>query len=337
MTEIQESLATVVHQHYGSAAHVVELQLLAGGASHQAWSFDVVTGGMTTELILRRALGGKMFAAALGREQEFKMITAAYEAGVKVPKPHWFAEDIAGQPAFAMQRLSGETLGRRIVRQEQLDLARRRLPQQMATALAAIHQIDAGQVGFLPGSAAGASFASYEIERFEQELATVAEPYPALALALRWLQEYDPGATGDKVCHGDFRVGNVVVNDQGLVGVLDWEFAHIGHPLYDHAFGCIRAWRFGQDRQLFGGISDLATYLEAYNRAAGTRFTPADHYYWEVLANVKWAIATVTQARRHLSGLEPSMELASLGRMTAEIELEVLSLINPGHPRYAVI
>lgn len=336
MNEIQKSLLAVVDQYYGSAAQVVGLHLVAGGASHQAWSFDVVTGGMTIELILRRALGGKMFAAALDREQEFKIITAAFEAGVKVPKPHWFTADVAGQPAFAMQRLTGETIGRRIVRQEQYEVARQRLPLQMAAALAAIHQINPDQAGGLPGSAPGVSFASYEIERFEQELATVAEPYPALALALQWLREHDPGDIGDQVCHGDFRVGNMVVDDQGLVGVLDWEFAHIGHPLYDHAFGCIRAWRFGQDWQLFGGISDLVTYLNAYNRAAGTSFTPADHYYWEVLANVKWAIATITQARRHLNGLESSMELASLGRMTAEIELEVLSLINPGHPRYAV-
>ena len=48
--------------------------------------------------------------------------------------------------------------------------------------------------------------------------------------------------------HGDFRMGNLIVDGSGLAAVLDWELVHIGEPYEDLAWFCIRAWRFGAPR-----------------------------------------------------------------------------------------
>ena len=119
-----------------------------------------------------------------------------------------------------------------------------------------------------------------------------------------------------------------MVGPEGLTGVLDWEFAHIGDPAADLAWPTVRSWRFGQDHLKFGGIAAQPDeYFDAYERAAGR---PIDHRavaYWEILGNFRWAVGCIVQAGRHLSGQAPSVELASLGRRTAEMELELLDLI----------
>ena len=275
-----------------------------------------------------------MFATALGRADEYAVIALAHQAGVPVPEPYAYLPDIEGKEAFVMACLEGETIGRRIVREPRLQAARGRLAAQRGPALAPIHSIAPEKAAFLPGPAAGEGPAAYGLRLLEQELAAVDEPYPALELGLAWLRERMPAETAPVLCHGDYRVGNMVVDEKGLVGVLDWEFAHRGHPGEDLTFGAIRAWRFGQASRRYGGVGDMADFLDAYNTARGTRFTERELYWFEVASNLKWGIATVTQARRHLSGQEPSLELASLGRMTAEIELEILSLLDPRHPRH---
>lgn len=329
------SVASALSAAAGREVTVRVARRLAGGASQEAWRLTAHWDGTAHEVVLRRALGGRMFEDALDRADEFRVIELAYRHGVAVPRPYWLLPDVAGAPAFLMQAVDGETLGRRIVRAPALSGARARLARQMGEQLARIHAIEPAEAGFLPGPDAGEDAAQYALRTLRRTLDGVEEPYPVLELALVWLQERLPrAAAADLVlCHGDFRVGNVVVDAGGLAGVLDWEFAHCGPRGADLAFGAIRAWRFGADTLLYGGIDSLQTFCDSYNALAGTALTPDDLYVWEVFANAKWAIATVTQARRHLDGVQPSMELASLGRMTAEVELELLSLLDPGHPR----
>ncbi len=328
------ALAPWVDSRFGADAAIAGLRLLAGGASQQTWRLDITTPAGPLALIVRRDLGGRMFATALGRADEYAAIDLACRAGVPAPQPYAYLPDLQGKAAFVMACLDGETIGRRIVREPRLAQAREALPAQMGRALAAVHAVPVDAAAFLPGPAAGEGAAAWGLRMLEQELAMVEEPYPAIELGLAWLRSRMPPEVPAVLCHGDFRVGNMVVDEQGLVGVLDWEFAHRGHPGEDLTFGAIRAWRFGEAGKRYGGVGNMAAFLDAYNTARGTAFSEQELYWFEVASNIKWAIATVTQARRHLSGQEPSLELASLGRMTAEIELEILSLIDPHHPRH---
>jgi aminoglycoside phosphotransferase (APT) family kinase protein len=284
--------------------------LLAGGASKEAWAVDVDG----QELLVRRAAGGVIHQATLPLEHEFEVLEAAYEAGVKVPRPVAYYSDLGGREAFAMERVEGETIGRRIVRDPPAGLA-----GELAEELAKIHAIPRERLPFLSGGDI--------LERFEEELDGVGEPHPAIEYGLAWLRERRPEPLGDVVGHGDFRIGNVVVAGGRMVALLDWEFAHLSDPREDLAWPLVRAWRFGADALRLGGIGDVDPYLERYNELTGRNVALEDLYWWEVLGNVKWATGALTQSRRHLTGLDRSVELAVLGRLAAEMEYELLHLI----------
>ena len=297
--------------------HEVEISgpvLLAGGASKEAWSVDA--GG--ERLLVRRAAATVMHHHTLTLAQEYAVIEAAFEAGVKVPKPYGYIADLAGREAFVMERLEGDTIGRRIVQKDDLATARERLPAQLAEELAKIHAIPAERLPFLPEA---------RLERMVEELDEVDEPHPAIELGLWWLRENRPPGRPSVVNHGDFRIGNVVVDPEGLVGVLDWEFAHLDDPVRDLAFSMVRAWRFGVPEKRLGGIGDVEPFVGRYNELTGLDVRPEELDYWELAGNVAWAIGTLTQAQRHLSGRDRSVELATLGRLSAEVEYEICHLL----------
>jgi aminoglycoside phosphotransferase (APT) family kinase protein len=302
-TEMRETLAALL-------GPVSEPVLLAGGASKEAWAVDADG----ERLLVRRAAVGVIHRHTLSLRHEFEVLQAAHEAGVKVPRPIRYIDDLDGREAFVMERLEGETIGRRIVR---MDLPRE-LPLELAEELAKIHAIPPERVPFL----VEASF-----ERMVDELDEFGEPHPAIELGLWWLRENRPPARPLVVNHGDYRIGNVVVDERGLVGILDWEFAHLDDPVRDLGFGLVRAWRFGADDKRLGGIGDAEPYLERYNELTGLDVRPEELDYWELAGNVAWAIGCLTQAQRHLRGLDRSVELAVLGRLGAEVEYEICHLL----------
>jgi aminoglycoside phosphotransferase (APT) family kinase protein len=290
---------------------VSEPVLLAGGASKEAWAVD----RDGEPLLVRRAAVGVIHRYTLSLQHEFEVIEAAFEAGVKVPRPLLYIEDLDGREAFVMERIPGETFGRRIVRMEPVPAS---LPLELAEELVKIHAIPPERLSFL-GAAS--------LERLVDELDEVDEPHPAIELGLWWLRENRPEPRDGVVVHGDFRIGNVAVDENGLVGVLDWEFAHLDDPARDLAFGLVRAWRFGRDDLRLGGIGGVEPYLGRYNELTGRDIRPEELDYWEVAGNVAWAIGCLTQARRHLTGQDRSVELAILGRLGAEVEYEICHLL----------
>ena len=311
---MREGFQTALSALFGRSVEISEPVLLAGGASKEAWAVDADG----ERLIVRRAAATVMHHHTLTLEQEYAVIEAAYEAGVKAPRPYGYLPEIGGREAFAMARLEGETIGRRIVRKAELAAARALLPEQLAVELAKIHAILPERLPFLPEAG---------IERMAAELDEVGEPHPAIELGLWWLRENRPPARPLVVNHGDFRIGNVVVDERGLVGVLDWEFVHLDDPVRDLAFGLVRAWRFGVPEKRLGGVGGVEPFLERYNELTGLDVRLDELDYWELAGNVAWAIGCLTQAQRHLGGLDRSVELAVLGRLGAEVEYEICQLL----------
>ncbi len=250
----------------------------------------------------------------LSLRDEFEVLVAAREAGVKVPEPIAYLGEVDGREAFAMERVEGETIGRRIVKSPPASLG-----DEMAQELAKIHAIPAGRLPFLRDAD--------PFDIFYAELDSVEEPHPAIELALVWARERIPLDRPHVVSHGDFRLGNLAVAESGLVAVLDWEFAHVSDPAEDVAWPFVRAWRFGRDDLRLGGVGHVEPYLELYAELTGREIPLDELYAWEVLGNCKWAIGALRQARRHLRGEDRSVEFAILGRLAAEMEYEALDLI----------
>ena len=107
------------------------------------------------------------------------MLRAAHEAGVKVPEPIAYLGEVDGKEAFVMERVRGETIGRRIVKSPPPEL-----DVQLAEELAKIHAIPPGRLPFLEQGDA--------IARFYDELDSVGEPHPAIELGLHWVRERLP-------------------------------------------------------------------------------------------------------------------------------------------------
>jgi aminoglycoside phosphotransferase (APT) family kinase protein len=205
------------------------------------------------------------------------------------------------------------------------------MTSQLGAILASIHRIpiDAPGLALLPRPETGLSPAETELSRFEQTYRAIApEPHPAFELAFRWLKRNLPPPSEPALVHGDYRMGNLIVGPEGVRSVLDWELAHVGDPLEDMGFLCVRSWRFGNDDRPVAGVGQREPFFAAYEAAGGRKIDPRAVHWWEVFGNLRWGIICIMQANAYLSGLSKSVELATIGRRTAETEWELLQLID---------
>uniref|UniRef100_UPI001BAE6FD3 phosphotransferase n=1 Tax=Nocardioides dongxiaopingii TaxID=2576036 RepID=UPI001BAE6FD3 len=155
------------------------------------------------------------------------------------------------------------------------------------------------------------------------DLGGPAPPPPGLALGLRWLREHAPARRDPVLVHGDLRLGNVVVDPDGLAALLDWELVHVGDPLEDLGWLCAKVWRFGAASPV-GGLGSREDLLDGYAGVAGWRPGLDELRWWELWGTVRWGLMCGVMAERHLSGVERSVELVAIGRRACEQEHDVL-------------
>jgi aminoglycoside phosphotransferase (APT) family kinase protein len=296
------------------------LRRLSGGASRETWAFDAEG----RPLILQRERKGS--ARTAGMRTEAALLRAAGAEGVPVPGVVATAgdePDALGSAWMVVDRVDGETIARKILRDDEFAAARPVLAAQCGDALAGIHRIPAASVPDLHGGD--------QVAQLRATLDAAGEPHPAFELGFRWLDRHRPPAVGarDTVVHGDFRNGNLVVGPDGLRAVLDWELAHRGDPLEDLGWLCVRAWRFGAEPRV-GGFGTVDELVGAYEAASGEVVDRAALHWWEVLGTLKWGIICVLQAFTHLSGMVRSVELAAIGRRVCEVEHDLLLLLPGG-------
>jgi aminoglycoside phosphotransferase (APT) family kinase protein len=211
---------------------------------------------------------------------------------------------------------------RPILRNDEFSEARARLAGQCGTALAGIHQIALETLPDLPKSDGLAQVAQYEdIYR------SYDTPRPIFELAISWLKANAPATKEFVLVHGDFRLGNLMVDEEGLAAVLDWELAHLGDPREDLAWICVNSWRFGQSQSRVGGFGQLDDMLATYNSATGQNFTPKDIDWWEMLGTLKWGVMCMIMYEAFRSGGDPSVERAAIGRRVSETEIDLVNLL----------
>lgn len=317
---LADALRREASEHLGAPAQVMDLEQLQGGASRELWGFAVTSGDRRRELVLRSDPQAERDPAA--RAREFGLLHAAHDAGVPVPEPLWLRGDGSG---IVMARVEGEAIARRLLRDERYASARERLVGQVAAAAEAIHRVDLGPLELEVPDRPPAEVA---IDALEAQLDTLGEPHPALELGLRWLRRHLPEPVPPALVHGDFRLGNWLVDEKGLAAVLDWELCHAGDPAEDLAWLCIRSWRFGSDERPAAGIGSRDELLAAYAQAGGRAVSREELRFWEAMGNVRWGVICVMQAERHLSGSRRARGTAAIGRRTCEPEWDLLAMVS---------
>lgn len=317
-----------------AAVAIDGLRRLAGGSSREIWAFrarvETAEGPEALDLVMRRDPPGREGEGR--RDVEARVVRAAFDAGVPVPRVHGCCTDpsVLGTPFYLMDRVDGEALPRRLLRDARYAGTRAVMIRQLAEILVRIHVIDPDQpvLAGLPASPPGTSPGHAEIARVSEGIrAMAAEPHPVLALAERWLLERVPARARRSLVHGDYRVGNVLFDERGVRAILDWELCKVGDPVEDLGWLCTRAWRFGADHLPAGGLGSREELLEAYAAAGGEPVEPAHLRFWEALGSYKVALVFIQQSWVYRTGRVDSLELASLGRRTAEAEEALLELM----------
>jgi aminoglycoside phosphotransferase (APT) family kinase protein len=304
----------------GDDPGVLTLSTIPGGASRETWLAEADDG----RWVLRRDPEGSVSLVPI--RDEFRLLELARAAGVAVPEPIVFDEDAFGTPGMLMGFVEGTSLAPRILRKPEYESARGALTAQLGEALARIHSIEQAAVAEVLPAAAGDP-ALDQLDEWERQLDETGEALPAIELGLRWLRTNAPAPAEPRLVHGDFRLGNFIVDGDGLAAVIDWELAHLGDPVEDIGWLGIRSWRFGNDELRVAGLGELDEFLAAYEGSGGPPVDPDRLRYWEVFGNMKWAVICARQAADHLSGVRRSHELASLGRRICEPEWDMLALM----------
>ncbi len=324
---IAAPLADAVRRKMPGATGIANLRRLSGGASQETWSFDATTAGEPVALILRRAPGGRRDTRSHtpGLETEARLIVLAGEADVAVPPVRFVLaeEDGVGQ-GFVMDRVPGETIARKILRDPEFAEARPKLARQCGEILAKLHKIEREKLPALRISPAKA-----EIAHYYESYKLHGHPHPVFELAFRWLTDNaPPDATELTLVHGDFRHGNLMIGPDGVRAVLDWEIAHVGDPMEDLGWICVNSWRFGAIDNPVGGFGQREDLYAGYEAAGGGRVDPERVKFWEVLGTLKWGVMCTSMVMAFKAG-DRSVERATIGRRSSETEVDLLRLLAP--------
>jgi len=226
-------------------------------------------------------------------------------------------------------RVDGEALPRRLLSDDAFAGVRGQLAFECGAELARIHAIDVAPFG-------DRLVADDHIARLRDVLDLVSGHHPALEAGFRHLEVRPPPERPVALVHGDFRTGNLLVRPDtdprpGLAAVLDWELAHLGNPIEDLGWFCVRAWRFGAPHRAggFGGADEL---LDGYASVSGETIDPVELDWWELFGTLRWGVICAVQAESHLSGAVRSVELATIGRRACENEYDALALMGASSP-----
>jgi len=288
------------------------LRRLSGGASRETWEFQVGDAPFILQRVRPQRPGGLGSEATVLRE--------AFAHGVLVPElvVDGSVSTALERPFMIVKAVAGETIARKILRDEQFTNARKNLVAQLGIAAARIHQV--------PTDGLQQLVVEDQLSMYQQILVDLGEPHPVCDIAFRWLEKNRPTQTRTSLVHGDFRLGNVVVGTDGLEAILDWELAHLGDPMEDLGWLCVRAWRFGGAHPV-AGLGSYEELFDSYASESGVRPEREVVRWWEILATLKWGIMCIVQANTHLSGVSRSHELAAIGRRVCENEYDLIRLL----------
>jgi len=307
----------------GTASHaprVVSLDRSTEGFSQETFFFEVELGpgGERRRFVAKREPAAGLLEP-YDLEPEFRVLHALSDDPLPSPATPWFERDpaVLERPFYVMEHLPGSVPipAPRADGSPPLDEAERRaLAPQVADALAALHAVDwrGRDLGFLGAPDAGGA-AERELGRWRRRMEQSGLPVPpVLAEAVDALAAAAPGDQETVLVHGDFRLGNWLVERDGprsrLAGLLDWEMVHLGDPVEDLAWCTSALWRAGTPWA--AALVPPDELVELYARRTGRRVDPEKLRWYELLAMVKMASIMLTGIRAFRDGRTRDLRMA---------------------------
>ena len=322
---MQEELASALSKkllEVGIEGKVSNLEPLTGGASKEIWKFEVSNAKQPTKMILRRGSGieGPL---AIKTADEARIQKEVIKVGAPVPIILAVSknEEELGD-SYIMHFVEGESIARKILRDKEYKKALPILAYQCGEAIAKIHNVDINNFSFLPKKPA-----EDQLEDLYSTYQSFEQPSPVFEYAYLWLKEQDFGNFQESLVHGDFRLGNIIVNAEGLQSIIDCELADIGNPLQDLGWVCGNSWRFGKNDKVVGGFGELEDLLEGYNSVSKLKVNKEMVKCWQVFGTFRWGVICLIQAYAHLNGTINSIEKAAIGRRVSETEIDIVDIL----------
>ncbi|MFK7842061.1 MAG: phosphotransferase family protein [Sphingorhabdus sp.] len=326
---LHEKLTAYCKKTYGADGILEGVRRLSGGASMESWSFAYAG----ENFVLRRLPSGLssdddgLRGVPLATQAD--IIELARIAGVTAPQVRGRLEagDGLGE-GFIMTKAEGETLPHKILGNPEFIEAESKLTQQCAEELASIHQIPAD---CLPSSLE--YFSPTELIQLQKDTYDeIGGQLPMYEYAFHWLQQNAPDATDKYLVHGDFRMGNLMIDHKGLTAVLDWELVRIGDPVQDLAYLCTPSWRFGHYEKTAGGFDSAEALLKAYAEASGTDVDADRFRFWLIYSTLWWGVACMVMGQIWRSHGDRSLERTVIGRRVSEVEIDLALLLEEALP-----
>lgn len=309
----------------------MHLARIGGGQSNPTFYVDFDD----RALVLRKQPPGDLLPSAHAIDREYKVMRALASTGVPVPRVVLFhaERDVVGTPFYLMERLAGRVFAAHAL--PGLDPAERTaMYRSMAETLASLHRVDPAAVGLADYGRPGNYFARQVARWSKQWEASRTRANPALDRLIAWLPAHLPEGEEVAICHGDFRIGNLMFEpvEPRVVGVLDWELSTLGHPLADLGFNAM-AWHTRPDE--YGGIRgldldplgipSLEDYVAHYLRAAGRDDGIAPFHV--AFALFRFAVIFEGIAARAAAGNAASDDAAETGKLASAFARRAAELV----------
>lgn len=331
-SELQGILGELLPRVIEDCVSLTKLERLSGGASQETYRITIASPEGERLLAMRRAAGGEegeITAQHPGLAVEALLMQVARAQGVPEPEVHYVLQPQDGIGAgFIMQWLEGEALGARIVKAPELDAVRPQLAHMFGTTLARIHSIDLQATG-LDQHLQHLAPEDYVRQTWERYQA-FETPQPMIDFTARWLLDNLPIDYTPSLVHNDYRNGNVMVDAEGIVAVLDWEVAHIGDPMRDLGWMLTHSWRFGRAHLPVGGFGSAEDFYAGYESITGTAVDRQAVKFWQVFGSFWWAVGCLGMAEHYRNGPDQSVERPGIGRRSSECQVDCVNLLIPG-------
>lgn len=291
---------------------VPDCRQLNGGFGKETHLFRVTGVALDGDFVMRRDMAAQLIPNACHKvAAEFALISAVRAAGFETPDVLWVDGDhpeIAGGDFIIMRRSRGQA-GGNLFGADQPPPPE--LNDRLGGIMAALHQLPPltglgdltesirTDLWGVPAHVAVRNYLEGYLAMFRGATHT---PSPATAAIFRWLLDNIPqGDTVATLVHGDIGFHNMLLDDGELVAVLDWEFAHIGHPGEDLAYAYNAA---GRDL-------DWPRVIRAYEAAGGPVVAKRDFEYFRILMQARNAVSTNLASAKLFGGEVADLRLLS--------------------------
>ena len=286
---------------------VVDAKFLSGGSSK--YTMVIRLSGvrqLPEELVLRGDSASSAGFGGASAVDEFRLLKTMYEQGVCVAKPLAVetSGDVFGTPFMLVERRPGVMIGHMF----HMPPPNRTTGRDIAAKLAAIHRVPIDILGdWMRGAKVSTSTqVAATLEESYKNWQALQRPSPLFESAFKWLR--DNVAIMDcsrGLVHGDYGLNNLLIDNERVSAILDWEFMHIGNPAYD----------LGYFYYMAESLTSWQDFLEAYREAGGTLPSQEELDYSIMFAVARLGVMTCQAEAAYRSGVTDGLFISlAIGR-----------------------